>query len=234
MFTAPMRRGARTFFGGLTAIIAVAGCGGGSPQNANAPSGRFPVSVTASFPASQRLAEHTQLVITVHNTGHRAIPNVAVTICNISCTYPARLGQGTSVSAFSTYLHMPGLASHSRPVWVVERPPGPCEGASGYSCQNGGEGGYATVQSNTWQRGSPLKPNDTAVFKWTVAAVNPGHWTVAWQVSGDLYGNAKAVLSDGSIPRGTLPVTIHRVPSQTYVNDAGQIVKQQGLKTAGP
>ena len=227
MFGAPMRRGARTFLSGLVAILAVAGCGGGSPQNANAPSGRFPVTVTASFPAAQRLAQHSHLVITVHNAGRKAIPNVAVTICNVTCTYPAPVGEGTSVRAFSSYLNMAGLANHSRPVWVVEKPPGPCTGPRGYSCANGGAGAKAAVQSNTWQRGAPLRPGMTAVFVWSVVAVSPGAYTVAYAVSGDLYGNAKAVLRDGSIPRGTLRVRIARVPAQTYVNDAGQIVKQQ-------
>lgn len=220
-----MRRGARTFFGGLAILVAVAGCGGSSPQNANAPRGRFPVQVTARFPAAQRLAQHTHLLIVVHNTGNKAIPNVSVTICNVTCTYPAPVGQGTSVAAFSTYLNMPGLANHSRPVWVVERPPGPCRGVSGYSCVNGGQGGYVSAYSNTWQRGGPLPPGHTAVFDWYVTAVQPGTYKVAWQVSGDLYGEAKAVTTDGSIPGGTLPVRISRVPAQSYVNDAGQIVK---------
>jgi hypothetical protein len=219
-----MRRGALTVLGGLAVAAAVAACGSGGPQNANAPSGRFPVAVTASFPSSQRLAEHTHLVIAVHNTGTKAIPNVAVTICNVTCKYPAPVGQGTSVAAFSQYLNMPGLASHSRPVWVVEQPPGACRGAAGYSCQNGGAGGDVSVESNTWQRGSPLKPGGTAVFKWDVTAVAPGRFTVAWEVSGDLYGNAKAI-ENGSVPRGTIPVSIAQAPAQSYVNDAGQVVQ---------
>jgi hypothetical protein len=222
-----MRRAARTFLGGLATVLAIAGCGGGSPQNANAPSGRFPVQVTASFPAAQRLAQHSHFVITVHNAGTKAIPNVAVTICNVTCTYPAPVGEGTSVRAFSSYLNMSGLANHSRPVWVIEKPPGPCTGATGYSCANGGAGAAAAAQANTWQRGSPLKPGGTAVFDWEVVAVTPGNYKVAWAVSGDLYGNAKAVLSNGSIPRGALPVRIAHAPSQSYVNDAGQIVKTQ-------
>lgn len=222
-----MRRGALTVFGGLAVASAVAACGSGSPQNATAPSGRFPVAVTASFPAAQRLAEHTRLVIAVRNTGTKAIPDVAVTICNVTCKYPAPVGQGTSVAAFSQYLSMPGLASHSRPVWVVERPPGVCQGAGGYSCQNGGAGGDVSAESNTWQRGSPLKPGGTALFNWDVTAVASGNFTVAWEVSGDLYGNAKAILSDGSIPRGTLAVRIAHAPAQSYVNDAGQVVKTQ-------
>jgi hypothetical protein len=238
MFGAPMRRGARTFIGGLAAAIVVAGCGSGSPQNAKAPSGRFPVSVTASFPTSQRLAEHTHMVVTVTNTGRRPIPNVSVTICNITCKYPAPPGAGTSVAAFATCVgpagqtciqaaQNQGVANISRPVWVIERTPGSCSGPSGYSCQNGGAGANATDDANTWQRGSPLRPGGTAVFDWRLAAVKPGFYLVAWQVSGDLYGNAKTVLRNGSIPRGVIPVRISRVPAQTYVNDAGQIVKQQ-------
>ena len=219
-----MRRGALTFFGGLAVLVAVAGCGGGSPQNAKAPSGRFPVSVTASFPPTQRLAEHTHLVISVTNVGHKPIPDVAVTICNVTCTYPAPVGEGTSVAAFSAYLNMPGVGSHSRPVWAVERPPEGPSGICGYSCATGGAGADVSAESNTWQRGTTLKPGGTAVFSWGVTAVAPGNYTVAWEVSGDLYGNARAVLQDGSIPRGTLPVTISHTPAQSYVNDTGQIV----------
>jgi hypothetical protein len=221
-----MRSGVRTFFGGLVVAAALAGCGGGSAQNANAPSGRFHVQVSARFPASQRLAEHTHLVIAVRNTGSKPIPNVSVTICNVTCRYPAPTGEGTSVAAFSYYLHMQGVGNHSRPVWVVERPPGNCSGGSGYSCENGGAGGDASAESNTWQRGAPLKPGGTAIFDWQLAAVQPGHFTVAWEVSGDLYGNARAVLGDGAVPRGTLGVTISRKPAETYVNDAGQIKTQ--------
>jgi hypothetical protein len=232
-----MRRGARTFLGGLAAVIVLAGCGSGSPQNSKAPSGRFPVQVTASFPAAQRLAEHTQMVVRVTNTGRRAIPNISVTICNVTCKYPAIPGEGTSVAPFATCVGAPGpqclqaaqsmgVANRSRPVWVVEQTPGACTASGGYSCENGGAGADAADASNTWQRGSPLKPGGTAVFEWKLAAVNPGSYTVAWEVSGDLYGNAKTVLSNGSIPRGTIPVTISRAPAQTYVNDAGQIVKQ--------
>lgn len=234
MFSPPMRRGALTFFGGLAGLAALAGCGGGSPQNAKAPSGRFPVSVSASFPATQRLAEHAHLVIRVHNAGHKPIPNVAVTICNVTCKYPAPVGQGTSVAAFAYYLKMPGLANHSKPVWVVEQAPEGPSGGCKYSCQNGGAGADASAESNTWQRGTPLKPGGTAVFDWKVAAVTSGRFTVAWVVSGDLYGNAKAVLTNGSIPQGTLPVTISRTPSESYVNDGGQIVKTRSRYSTAP
>lgn len=200
--------------------LALTACGGGSRQDVNEPRGKFPVSIaTATFPARQRLAEHTQLTLRVRNTGNHVIPNIAVTICNVTCTYPAPVGEGTSVDAFASYLNMPGLASHSRPVWIVDRPPGPCK----YSCQNGGAGSYYTSATNTWTAGK-LKPGATADFTWHVTAVASGKYRVAWAVSAGLYGKAKAVLSDGSPPHGTFDVTISHAPAQSYVNAGGKVV----------
>jgi hypothetical protein len=115
---------------------------------------------------------------------------------------------------------MPGLASHSRPVWVVDTPPGPC----GYSCQNGGQGAYVSANANTWQSGE-LKPGATATFAWRLTAVQPGRYVVAYQVAGDLYGKARAVLPGGVIPQGTFRVTVVRAPAQSYVNSSGKVVQ---------
>jgi hypothetical protein len=225
MFGALMRRGAgitTLIAGAATAALVLSGCGSGAPQDANAPSGRFPVQVTAAtFPSSQRLAEHTNMVISVKNVGTRTIPNLAVTVCNTTCKYPAQVGEGTSVAAFAQYLNQPGLASHSRPVWVVETPPGRCA----YSCQNGGYGSDVSDDANTWQAGR-LKPGATATFDWGLAAVAAGKFVVAWQIAGDIYGKAKAVLPNGAQPQGTFDVTIHQAPAQSYVNNNGQVVQQ--------
>jgi hypothetical protein len=224
MFGAPMRRGAGRLIPTVAALavaVCVAACGSGSPQDANAPSGTFPVRVTAAkWTDFQRLAQHTNLVIAVRNTGTKPIPNLAISICNTTCRYPAPIGQGTSVAAFASYLDMPGLASHSRPVWVIDQPPGPCE----YSCQNGGEGGYVSANANTWQSGE-LKPGSTALYKWRLTAVAPGHYVVAYQVAGDLYGKAKTVLPGGAQPHGTFHVTVTNLPSQSFVNSAGKVVQ---------
>lgn len=224
-----MRRGL-----GSTIVVALAaavlgGCGG-ARQDVNEPNASFPVQmVTTRFPSSQRLAEHTHLVISVRNAGTHPIPDLTVTICNITCRYPAPVGAGTSVAAFSQYFTMPGVASHSRPVWIVDKPPGVC----GYSCQQGGEGADATAASNSWQRGGPLAPGATATFDWGVTAVAPGKFVVAWEIAAGQYGKAKAVLASGSsacgkTPCGTLPVKISQTPAQAYVNDAGQIVPGSG------
>jgi len=216
-----MRRGARARSAFVVGVaLAATGCGGGQRQDVNEPSGNFPVQVAAvSFPSFQRLAQHTHLVISVRNVGHKTIPNLAVTICNTTCTYPAPVGEGTSVAAFAQYLNQPGLASHSRPVWVVERPPGPCH----YSCQNGGAGSYVSVAANTWQAGQ-VKPGGTATFKWTLTAVASGKFVVAWQIAAGIHGKAKAVLPNGATPKGTFNVHIAQAPAQSYVNDQGQVV----------
>ena len=120
----------------LSALV-LAGCGSGARQDASEPAGNFPVAVaTATFPGSQRLSEHTHLVLSVRNTGSKTIPNVAVTICNVTCAYPAPPGEGTDAAAFADDLQQTGLANPSRPIWIVDRPPGACN----VGCQPGLDG----------------------------------------------------------------------------------------------
>lgn len=83
------------------------GCGGGERQDANEPSGSFPVQITkASFPAKQSLAQSSELKITVRNPGTRPLPDVAVT-----------------VDSFSSSSDQAGLADAQRPVWIVDEGP---------------------------------------------------------------------------------------------------------------
>lgn len=208
---------------GVGMSLALFGCGGGQDQAASEPSGHFTVTVsTASFPASQRLSQHTHLVIAVHNAGNKAIPDVAVTICNVTCAYPAPKGEGSSSAAFGANIDQTYLANPSRPLWVVDRAPGTC----GFSCQNGGQGGGVTAYANTWALGR-LSPGKTARFDWAVTAVKAGKHVVAWQVAAGLNGKAKAVLSNGSAPHGTFAVNVGTAPAQSYVNNNGQIVTKQ-------
>ncbi len=200
-----------TIFVGTAAPV-LAACGGGTRQSATEPSVRFPVQVTtASFPRKQRLAQRTQLVIVVRNASTKTIPDLAVTI-----TDPL---YGTSVQAFASYLNMQGVANHSRPIWVVDQPPGPCD----YSCRSGGPGGAVTAYANTWALG-PLRPRATATFKWALTAVKAGTYAVRYEVAAGLNGQAKAVLRDGSQPTGTFRVRISQAPQRFYVNDKGQII----------
>jgi hypothetical protein len=89
------------------AAVAVGGCGGGKRQDADEPSGAFPVDVvTASFPTKQHLARPERFVIAVRNTGSRTVPNVAVTL-----------------SSFAARSEQAGLADSERAVWVIDASP---------------------------------------------------------------------------------------------------------------
>ncbi len=203
--------------------LALSACGGGQSQAAHEPRGTFTVDVsTARFPASQQIAQHIHLVIAVRNTSRKTIPDVAVTICNVTCAYPAPKGEGSSAQAFAANVDQPYAANPSRPNWVIDRGPGRC----GYSCRNGGQGAGVTAYSNTWALGA-LRPGHTARFDWAMTAVSPGRHIVAWEVAARLNGRAQAVLSDGTAPHGTFPVHISTAPPQTYVNDNGRIVNAQ-------
>jgi hypothetical protein len=194
-------------------------CGGGGRQDASEPSGNFPVAVsTATFPASQRLSQHSHMVITIKNAGHKAIPDIAVTI-----TDPH---YGTSVQAFGRHVSMAGLASHSRPVWIVDHAPDP-GGKCGFSCAQGGPGGAATAYANTWALGR-LAPVHSAKFDWALTAVAPGKYVVHYRIAAGLNGKAKATLVGGGIPEGTFDVNISRLPSQSFVTGSGKIVQTGG------
>jgi hypothetical protein len=196
--------------------VALSACGGGGRQDANEPSGNFPVAVAnASFPTAQRLSQHSHLVITVKNAGHKSIPDVAVTITDPHW--------GTSVQAFGQHVSMAGLASHSRPVWIVDHAPDP-GGKCGFSCAQGGPGGAATAYANTWALGR-LAPGHSAKFDWAVTAVAPGKHIVHYRIAAGLNGKAKATLVGGGIPEGTFDVNISSTPAQSYVDGSGKIVQ---------
>ena len=204
-------------------------------QDANAPKGNYPVQVTAaSFPTAQTLSQHTKLVLAVRNAGKRAIPNLAISVCPGTCSYPAPPGQGTSSAVFDSNVNQDSLNNPSVPVWVVEQQPGPCATLdypteSHYSCQSGGAGAYATQNPDTWALGHPLAPGSTATFVWHVVAVRPGRHVVAWQVAADLYNQAHAVRpNDGGPVAGTFSTTISSKPAQTYVNNNGQVAPGSG------
>jgi hypothetical protein len=206
----------------IAAGLLLSACGGGQDQAANEPSGNFPVQAAAKFPGSQRLAQHSRMVVVVRNTGSKTIPNVAVTICNVTCKYPAPAGTGSSAGAFAANISQQGVANPSRPIWIIDTPPKPCNAPS---CSQGGSGGAVTAYSNTWALGQ-LAPGRTATFVWHVTAVQPGVHVVAWQVAAGLNGNAKAV-QNGTTPRGQIKVLVRKAPAKTYVTNSGKVVSQQ-------
>ena len=92
------------------------GCGGGTRQDANEPSGTFNVGVQrADFPQKQHLGKQEELVVSVHNNDRRTIPNVAVTID----------------PGFSAREDRQDLADPNRPIWIVDS--GPRGGITAYT-----------------------------------------------------------------------------------------------------
>jgi len=209
---------------GAAVALAVSACGGASGDAAGpgAVHGRFPVTVSARFARVQRLAEHTTLQITVRNTGHRALPDVAVTICERSCAPSARPNRGTAAQAFGYDIAAaPNTADPSRPLWIVDRGPGPCH----FQCNaaGGGAGGGVTASTNTWALGR-LAPGRSVRFRWALTPVTAGRHVIAWQVDGNLTGTARAVAPGGGLPQGTLVASVQSAVPRLRVTASGRVV----------
>jgi hypothetical protein len=90
----------------VLAALGAAGCGGAG-QGADESPGTYRLAIVrSSFPARQRLAQPTRLVIEVRNDSRTIVPNLAVT-----------------VDGFGARRDHPDLSDSQRPVWVVDRPP---------------------------------------------------------------------------------------------------------------
>ncbi len=81
----------------------IAACGGGERQDEDEPEGEFPVQiVNAEFPTKQRLAQTSELTITVSNTGEETIPDLAITVFTTPEESSEDEGQGTSTDGTAT------------------------------------------------------------------------------------------------------------------------------------
>jgi hypothetical protein len=90
------------------AAVALGACGGGERRDADAPGGTYTVRVErSSFPAQQRLAKAAALILTVRNTGEKAIPDLVVTVRG----FQDRAGGSRD-------------ADLGRDVWIVDDGPG--------------------------------------------------------------------------------------------------------------
>jgi|SRR5215211_92359 len=226
---------------GTLLAVAIPACGGGERQDADEPSGNFPVQVTsADFPTSQRLVENTNLTLAVRNTGEETIPDLAITIFTTSdaSTDEATSTTGTdttesgttgsttaggagqelpeSSGSFSVRSEQEGLAIPFRPVWILE------EGFPKLAGQTASAGAEA-AQTDTFSFG-PLAPGETREMVWNVTPVQPGTYTVHYRVAAGLQGKAKAVTADGSVPEGEFVVRISSTAPQTRVDESGKVV----------
>jgi hypothetical protein len=213
------RSGAGLTVGILCAALVSACGGGGERQDANEPSGKFPVDiVTANFPTRQRLAQTTFLRLGVQNTGRKTVPSLAVTI-----SIAGKQGED-SVRPFSIRDPQVGLAVPDRPVWILE---------NGYPRLAGSSlpAGAQTANAKTFDFG-PLKSGKKVEAVWKVTAVKSGNYKLTYQVDAGLSGKAKAVTADGR-PVGSFAVQISSVPPQTGVNGKGQVVQLGGQSGGG-
>jgi hypothetical protein len=208
------RAGAGLVVGSVCLTFAACGGGGGERQDADEPSGKFPVDIAkAQFPTRQRLAETSYLRLAVKNTGQKTIPALAVTI-----SIAGNQGED-SIRPFSIRSAQPGLAVPDRPVWILENGWPKYAGSSEPA-------GAQTANEKTFDFGA-LKKGKTVDALWKVTAVKAGDYKLTYQVDAGLNGKAKAVTADGK-PAGSFVVQISDVPPQTGVNDKGEVVVLQG------
>lgn len=196
----------KRFAGGIALVCLVAGCGGGERQDADEPEGDFAVEVvTATFPKKQKLAQSSDLVITVRNAGDKALPNVAVTL------------KGLSYRATEA-----DLANADRPQFVVN---GVQREIAGFpEAKEAAPLGCDTAYVDTWACGR-LKPGAEKTFVWKVTAVKAGPYDIAWRVAAGLDGKAKAVAAGGgAAPSGSFSGTVSDEAPEVRIAEDGKTV----------
>jgi hypothetical protein len=201
---------------GALSVLA-SGCGGGAKQDAREPKGNFRLDVVrASFPPHQAIARPTALELQVRNSGTRAAPNVAVT-----------------VNSFEYAEDFPELAADKRPIWAVESGPGETSHPA-QSAAVSPAGGGQTAYVDTWALGR-LAPGATRTFRWQLAPVKSGVYTVKYTVAAGLAGRARAVSANGGPVQGALTADIAAAPPSTQVNpNTGQVVAGTYPSSAAP
>lgn len=205
-------RGWLACLAGVAALGVTACGGGGERQDADEPSGTYPVDVVrASFPAKQRLADQSLFRLTVRNAGDKTIPNLATTIQTGDDDATGESTAAGNAQAFGEVSEQPGLADPSRPIWVLDA----------------GPRGSVTAYTNTWAVGR-IRPGDERTMTWRVTAVRSGVYTIRYEVAAGLDGRARAVLAGGTRrPTGQFTVDISGEPADARVDDRGRVVKRE-------
>jgi hypothetical protein len=186
--------------------LAAAGCGGGDRQDENEPEGEFALDVvSAMFPEKQKLAQSSELVITVRNAGDEAVPNVSVTVTGLD--YRAT---------------EPDVASADRPQFALNGVPREIGGLP--EAKEAAPLGCDTVYVETWACG-PLRPGAEKTFVWEVTAVKAGPYDIGWRVGAGLDGKAQAVGADGGeAPSGSFTGAVSREAPDVRIADDGRTV----------
>lgn len=215
------RPGARRRAALLSALaglaVASAGCGGSEErQDVDEPAGKFPVEVTAAkFPTTQRLAQTSDLIMEIENSGEETVPDLAVTIYT---------GDEKASEPFYIRSEQPGLADPSRPVWILEEgyPKLLTEDVRLGNVDQAPPSGAEAAQTNTYSFGA-VKPGDSKQIVFRVTPVKAGTYTVHYELAAGLNGKAEAVTNGGDPVEGEFVVTITDKPPRARVNDAGGV-----------
>lgn len=201
----------------LMAAAITVGCGSSEPrQDAGEPTGDFPVEVVeAKLPEKQRLAETSNLVLEVRNSGSETIPDLSVTINTRASDLSAEQA-GIANGSFSIRVDREDVAVQTRPIWILNE---------GWPKLNGSatSAGAQRAQTNTYSFGE-LGPGQSATMTWNLNAVAAGDYTVAWVVAAGLSGKAKAVDAAGQSVEGEIQVEIQSKPAKVRVDDQGEVV----------
>jgi hypothetical protein len=212
------RRRALTALASLALAGGLAACGDDDRQDVDEPEGEFPVEVTeARFPTKQRLAQTSDLRLAIENIGEDTVPDLAVTIFT---------GDEKAGGPFDIRSEQPGLADPNRPVWILENEyPKLLEpGLDPAELDDAPSAGAEAAQTDTFSFG-PVPPGESKDIVWRVTAVEPGTYTVHYELAAGLHGKAKAVTADGSPVEGEFVVTITDKPPKTCVDDSGKVVE---------
>jgi hypothetical protein len=203
----------------LLLAVSVAGCGDKERQDENEPAADYPVEVSsAKFPARQRLADTSDLILEVENTGDETIPDLAITIYT---------GDQKADGSFNVRSEQQDLADPNRPVWILENDyPKVLEpDVELADLDEEPTAGAETAATDTYAFG-PVAPGESITAVWRVTPVQGGTFTVHYEVAGGLDGRAKAVTADGSPVEGEFVATISTKPPNTRVTDSGKVVVQ--------
>ncbi len=170
---------------------------------------------SAKFAARQRLAETSDLVLEVENTGDETLPDLAITIYT---------GDEKADGPFNIRSEQEGLADPNRPVWILEDgyPKVLAEGVEPADLDDEPTAGAETAATDTYAFG-PVAPGQSVAAVWRVTPVQGGTFTVHYEVAGGIDGKAKAVTADGSPVEGEFVATISTKPPNTRVTDSGKV-----------
>lgn len=189
--------------------VTASGCGGGERQDENEADASYDVTVVdAKFPQRQRLAQKSELAITVRNDDTETIPDLAVTL------------EGLYYRRDDRDRERP-LADPNRPVFMID---GVRKRIGGYpEVKLAGPGGGPISQAGTWVAGE-LEPDAERTLRWRFTAVRPGPFELTYEVAAGLDGNAKAVLADDRAPKGKFVGTISSEAPDSRIAADGRTV----------